>query len=451
MATNRLKLDFSISEAEERAEFVRHYLSQNQFKGNPPTPAELEQIGNYLLWGKNQDGKNPVQRKEIQIETRNKTWSRLQEEESLDALIEAPTFNEGVILRPSDAKPKNTKEIFSREDALRQCSQNLRETFEKLFGDIDEIDLTLNFYDLEHGRRKKPPREELLERVPAATQKKCASRASSLNQYNYLKMRHLLVELRRQQFTLRDGYTNNLWRDLLGKGHTNNLPSEIPNFGTEITVRPLGLNDREQTLSQLIFKPFEDIVPQNYSKEELARISKSIWKKNKDENFCFDFTKIEHVYNLFLMYFDIEDSGLREELNKSSLSLLDTLEYYMERAELTPTQYHILELKVNGYKNQEIADEINAKTGSSYSANYISTIFRQKIIKAINEAAAYHRLLLENISFPEEFKKCICCGQTLLRDSKNFVRKSRAKDGFVNRCKRCDKRLREIKKEAQNG
>ena len=59
--------------------------------------------------------------------------------------------------------------------------------------------------------------------------------------------------------------------------------------------------------------------------------------------------------------------------------------------------------------------------------------------------------ILENIFCPEEFKKCICCGEVLLRDPKNFVRKSRAKDGFVNKCKRCDKRDREIKKEANNG
>jgi hypothetical protein len=73
-------------------------------------------------------------------------------------------------------------------------------------------------------------------------------------------------------------------------------------------------------------------------------------------------------------------------------------------------------------------------------------IYRQKIIPAIIEAVQYHLRVCENLFFPEEFKECNTCGRLLLRDSYNFVRKSRSKDGFTNRCKRCDKADRERKK-----
>ena len=155
MATNRLKLNFSLVTAKERNEFVTSYLENNKmFQDNPLTAAEVETISNYLLWGKDEDGKNSVQRKEIHIATKNKTWNRLQEEESLDALIEQPTFNESVIMRPGEAKLKTIKETFSRERALKECPPELVPEFERLFKEIDEVDLVLNYYDLEHGKRK---------------------------------------------------------------------------------------------------------------------------------------------------------------------------------------------------------------------------------------------------------------------------------------------------------
>lgn len=446
MAINRLKLDFSLTTSKERAEFVRSYLDNNkQFKEKPLTAAEAETISSYMLWGKDEDGKSPVQRKEIHIATKNNTWNRLQEEESLDALIETPTFNESVIMRPTEAKYKTVKEVFSREKALTECPPELVDDFKNLFREIDELDLTLNYYDLEHGKRKKPPREELISQFSEEEQEKCRNRALGLNQYNYLKMRHLLVELRRQQFTLKDTYSNSVQRDVSGRGHTENIPADTPEFGTEIEVFPLGMMNN-QRIGELIFKPFCELIPENFDARDLEIISKHLWKKREKGKHYFDFTNLEHVYNLFLMYFDVEDSGMTDHIDKSADFLLKTLVYYMDRAELTEPQKEILNLKVNGFKNQEIAEKINAQYGSSYSANYISTIFRQKIIKSINEAAEYHRLVLENVFFPEEFKKCICCGETLLRDAKNFVRKSRAKDGFVNKCKRCDKRDRELKK-----
>jgi hypothetical protein len=90
-------------------------------------------------------------------------------------------------------------------------------------------------------------------------------------------------------------------------------------------------------------------------------------------------------------------------------------------------------------RNTDIAIAINKKWGKSYTPNYISTIFRQRIIPKINEAAAYHEKLVSNIFFEEEFKTCTGCGKTFLRDVDNFTRKARSRDGFTSRCKKCEK------------
>lgn len=121
---------------------------------------------------------------------------------------------------------------------------------------------------------------------------------------------------------------------------------------------------------------------------------------------------------------------------------MKTLEFYMERADLSEVQREILDLKLKKVTNGDIASEINKKWGKTYTPNYISTIFRQRIIPKINAAAAYHEKLMGNIFFEEEFKTCADCGRTMLRDADNFTRKGRSKDGFSNRCKCCEKQIR---------
>ena len=123
--------------------------------------------------------------------------------------------------------------------------------------------------------------------------------------------------------------------------------------------------------------------------------------------------------------------------------LLNTLKFYVERAELSEVHKDILNLKLNKVKNADIACEVNKKWGKTYTTNYISTIFRQRIIPRINAAAAYHVKLLENIYFEEEFKTCSSCGRTMLRDADNYTRRARSKDGFSGTCKACEKEARQ--------
>jgi hypothetical protein len=128
----------------------------------------------------------------------------------------------------------------------------------------------------------------------------------------------------------------------------------------------------------------------------------------------------------------------------SNLSaLIDTLQFYVAQADLTDIQREILDMKLRKCKNVDIAESINKKYGKTYTPNYISTIFRQRIIPRINDAAIYHEKIIGNIFFPEEFKTCTGCGETMLRDPDNFTRKSRSNDGFSSRCKKCEKKARQ--------
>ena len=146
---------------------------------------------------------------------------------------------------------------------------------------------------------------------------------------------------------------------------------------------------------------------------------------------------------MLLLLIDFEWDAIEEKVDSTLSNLLKTLKYYISLTTLSDIQQEILDLKIKKVKNQDIADYINNKYGKSYTANYISTIFKQKIIKKITEMATYHKDVVLNLPYEENFKKCSTCGEWLLKDARNFVKKSRAKDGFTSRCKRCDKRLRD--------
>lgn len=439
---NRLHLDFSISGTNERKDFVDEYVQRPEFIRAPLTEDELETIANYILWGKDPDGMNCTQRGEIQIETRNKTWQR-DDTESLDAMMESPTFNEASLRKPTEARTKVAREVFSREDALAQCPSHMKPVFEELFRRIDRLEMQIHFYEFAHGKRKEEPRASLLRKFTDDEIDAARIVASSWNQFKYLKQRHLIVELRREQFTLRDSYIERHLR------HTPPEPDLDPvnlDFGAEIPVYPLGLVG--EPFSDLVFKTQLQLNPYTYTEKELDTLTRFYWKKKDTARpvLFFDFGELEHVYELFGQLNELEEEIDALPLESNLKKLLNTLRYYIALTDLSEVQAEILDLKINKVKNQDIADQINKKYGKSYTANYISTIFRQKIIPQINETARFHALIIENMCFEENFKKCNGCGKWLLIDAQNFVRKSRSKDGFSTKCKKCDRADRQKKK-----
>ena len=442
MPANRLKLDFSIQSTDGRRDFVNEYVTQPQFQRVPLTSDELETIANYILWGKDPDGLNVTQRGEIQIETRNKTWQR-DDTESLDALMESPTFSEASLRRPTEARTRIAREVFDRKRTLGECPSHLVPVFEDLFRRIDYIELMLNFYEFAHGKRKEPPRAALLKRFTQEELTNAETTASKWNQFKYLKQRHLIVELRREQFTLRDTYVEK---------HMRRTPIEPeidpvdPDFDAEIPVFPLGL--KTGPIGALLFKEERDLNPSTYNESDLQKVLQFYWSKKSESRpaIFFDFENLEHIYELFGQLNELEESIGALPVSSNLNRLLDTLKYYIKMTDLTEAQREILDLKINKTKNQDIADIINKKYDKSYTANYISTIFRQKIIPRINETVSFHVKIIENLSFPENFKKCTGCGKVLLIDPDKFVRKSRSKDGFSTRCKICDRNDRQKKK-----
>lgn len=83
-------LDFSIYSDVDRSKAVYNELENLK---KPPTQSQLETMANYILFGKDENDQNAVDRGEVQIQTKYNSYRR-KKVESLDELQESPTFNE---------------------------------------------------------------------------------------------------------------------------------------------------------------------------------------------------------------------------------------------------------------------------------------------------------------------------------------------------------------------
>lgn len=428
MAKNRLKLNFQLESAEDRAKFVQEYLPTLNFQ---PNEYELETISDYILWGKDSKGKNAQQAGDVEI----KRWTA-DPVESLDALIETPGFTETSVRPLKEPPARIQRTTFDRNKALQNAPDYLVGAYEELFRQIDEIELELNYYELFCGRRKLPPRESLISKFTDEEQRILNEKAIHLSQYQYLKLRHLLVELRSQQYTYSDSFSDKIYSHA-----ASILPvlfQENLYIGDAIGAYPLGLLN-QTSLSQKLFPNTRWPIPSDFTEDELKLISNLLW--DEMPSIYLDFTNDKHILCMYSLRADLRDQQLEDpsDIYGTAVQILSTLQYYEDRAQLDPLQKELLELKLNNISNYDIANQLNKKYNKSYNENYISTIFHQKIIPQIADAARQHREIVENIFYPENFKKCKDCGKVLLMTSDNFVRQKKSSDGFSPRCKRCEK------------
>lgn len=413
---NRLNLNFALQTQEERTQFISQYLKQIKFT---PTESELDTIAKYILWGKDSEGQTIKQTGEIDLETAHKTWDT-KEIESLDGLYESENFTEALVRPLNSVRPLIRKPTFSR-DSVPHTPE-----FLELWAQIDETEFLTQSYELTHGRRTKPIRSELLSAISQADQEKLYARALTLSEKNYLKLRHYLVELRTEQYTLRDSYVT------LHQIHSPMpySPSELAYFATDIPILPNGLLN--------IHKP---LLLQG---KEIATASPIGPPPSAQASLYFDFSNIDHLYSFTSLYDEIYDMEQADPESTFS-QFLETFEFYHQFAELTPIQEDVLQLKMRRASNLHIMNFINKKYGTTYNSNYISTIYKQKALMRIADAAKLYSKIISALDDPSNFKTCNTCGRTLLICEEYFMHKAKSKDGFGTKCKKCSKLARNSK------
>ena len=439
---NRLKLNWDIHLRKERIAFIEEYLPTI----SNPTQDELTTMANYVLWGKEsydeKDGPARIKHEGLIIESKSKDWTD-DRANSLEGLLETPGFSENEFSHPTTRK---TREVFSRSEARSLASPLVLSALEDLWRHIDSTDLVINFYDLAHEKRKTPIRQELLDRFTPEEQETFRNRAFKLNQRTYLKLKHELVELRKQQYVYKDSYKQTLF----SKPSNNSIfykPEEPIEFDADIPILPISLK-YNAPLYKKLFNPERFPAPDDFNEKELEEISNLLWTPAPSTYEAFDFTNPDHLYKLYSNWVSFEEEIENNELDDNStlVQFINTAKAYEGLAQLEPLHKDLLIWKIQKKSNLEIQSLVKEKYNHKYQENYISTLYC-KTLKTIAETAAFHREVCENLAFPEEFKKCKDCGRSLLLTNRDWVKSARSKDGFSPRCKFCEK----IKRNSKGG
>ena len=144
-------------------------------------------------------------------------------------------------------------------------------------------------------------------------------------------------------------------------------------IGEDIQVWPLGLKSEIGVYKKI----FNDPKPSDFNDDELREVAEILAVEKRDDEMVLDFTNEEHILNLYNRRADLRDAQTEDpdRVYGASAAIVDTLQYYEQRANLTPLQKDLLEMKLKFKQNSDIASYINKTYNKSYNDNYISTIF----------------------------------------------------------------------------
>ncbi len=107
-----------------------------------------------------------------------------------------------------------------------------------------------------------------------------------------------------------------------------------------------------------------------------------------------------------------------------------------------PIFQRIVELKIDKKQNNEIQQILKEEFNTTYSIEYISCLWRNKIPKLIAEEALEDFLKWQYKINNYPMKKCSKCGQIKPAHNQFFSKNNTSKDHFYSICKRCRNKKR---------
>lgn len=411
----KYSLDFSIVRDSDRMRAVQDILDSLP---TDPSPTELEQMASYILYGKDENGQNAIQRNECtDKEKRYKSYKTKDDKvQSLDEIMEAPGFDEQqlrsaykrdsyTVPKPCINRPKYDKKTGEMVDPGDSNVPGMIEQWEI-------IDRWQHMLDVAQG--KVPPQEgDTLVSDP----------------YRIYQLKHNLIDIRKHQYYLKDSAKPTL--------HFQNLDHPKPQF-YDWSGDAFYWVSREQ---------WQDKVDHSYT----SRISKNLKDyetRGEGDNLeikwivcehTFDWENPKHVRALLNHYCTLYDA-LKDKLNTYGRTLLWDFDRYVSLCGFSELRLFLIELRKQGMAYEDILDEMRAKYAMEYSPNYLVSIVSTEVPNKIAKMARILRL--ENETPISERKRCIHCGQLLPKDALFFSRNNAHKDGLSNTCKECDRQNR---------
>lgn len=123
--------------------------------------------------------------------------------------------------------------------------------------------------------------------------------------------------------------------------------------------------------------------------------------------------------------------------------LIQSFENICDQAlEEFPIYQRIVELKIDKRQNNEIQELLKEEFGTTYSIEYISSLWRNKIPKLIAEEALEDFLKWQYRIKNYPMKKCSKCGQLKPAHNQFFSKNKTSKDNLYSICKKCRNKKR---------
>lgn len=357
------KLNYNLQAYQERLGLVNFLDANGELEGLPPS--ELDKVANYLLYAEDVDA---------EVELKQGSKKKVSYEELIESTLgESTVQNQQSLSIYKVPKPRIDRE----KDADIPFMKDLWEA-------IDWVTERYQYCkDVLEGKRDMDPNRAL---IPTY-------------QTKYF-MREWMVEMRREQFLLKDCY-----RPVICAGpHFQGWSEPTDDFG--------------MCIGPHILCPGSMMV---------------------------DFGNWQHIYAMMKNY-----SGMKAKLMDNPYHpwwcMYDFLEELIDRVDWSPEHWHILIRKIDKIPNEQIVDELFKINGKTYSVNYISTIWKQHISKQI---VKYAYLWWNEKEFKPDgtlktltkWRICPSCGEQLFADDLNF---GRYMDGsFKEVCKKCVRKEKE--------
>lgn len=423
MRKKAYSLDYEIYYAKDRAAAVEQILDELD---TDPNATDLEQMADYILYGKDEKYLSAVDEKVILNPQRKYANYKTKAEkgESLDALLEDP------VTAPEAEKLAADTTAHTRFKApkitIRRTTYNPDGTIATKGDDFDSegnpipfmgelwerIDYYTDLYDQYAG--KKPPTEFVLEHPKS--------------QYVVWKMNHMLIDMRRQQYYIKDVYNPTL--------HFFNVPAPeaVPyNFDCDTGY---WLTPEEWCRRKRNPRPYDAPQP-SFADAPQREDGMVYWCVSHNH---VDLENPKHVYAMMQNYVAL----LRRSYDKPSSetrALCYDFESAVGDANFSDKEDIVLCLTI-ARKNRFVIAHALEQEGFKMTDYQLANLQHTVIPRRIALAAKRQRQLSELARGEIRGKVCSKCHRTLPATLDFFCRSNDKKDGFCCQCKDCQHKKR---------
>lgn len=358
-------LDYSIERDTDRVAAIYEILDGLE---KDPNPTDLEQMASYILYGKDENGKNSIQRNETTDDgqKRYNTFQRASEKVmSLDELLENPLFDHEQIKSPHKRDPykKPTRTIHrpkydKKTGEMIDPGDSDIPGMVQLWDSIDRLDKWI--MQLEG---KIPPDEDTL---------------LFDDSYRLYRLKHSLVDLRRTQYDLLDSYKPVLHFQNMDHPKTQFYDLSSDSF---YWVSPeLWQKKVTEAYSSRVSKDIRDYETRINEKGE-TEIKWVVYRHT------FDWRDPKHVLAFINNYSELK-LQVWEKLDTYSRTLFWDFDRYRKLAGISPIKNFMLDCKLQKIPYEDIIEEVQRIFGVDFHLNHLSTIFTNEIPRKISRIAA---------------------------------------------------------------